>query len=88
MKYEIVIKKRTRKQIEALPAKILRKLFFLLEDIQDTGPIQPKYKNFSKLEENVYHCHLDYHWVVCWRCEKESIEVEVYYVGSRESAPY
>jgi hypothetical protein len=27
-------------------------------------------------------------WVACWRWEKGEIEIEVYYAGSREKAPY
>jgi hypothetical protein len=31
---------------------------------------------------------LTYHYVACWRHEKETIIIEVYYVGSREDAPF
>jgi len=41
-----------------------------------------------KLSEIEYHCHLTYHYVACWRHEKETIILEVYYVGSREDAPF
>ena len=62
--------------------------FRLLADIQASGPVQPDYANYSKLGTCTYHCHLSYHWVACWRNENGSIVVEVYYVGSRENAPY
>lgn len=52
------------------------------------GPIRREWAHFSKLGENEYHCHLSYKWVACWRYEKESIIIEVYYAGSRENAPY
>jgi hypothetical protein len=53
------------------------------------GPSAPYYwQNYSKLGENEYHCHLTYHYVACWRHEKETITIEVYYAGSREDAPY
>ena len=42
-------------------------------------------KNIGK---NKYHCHLSLSWVACWELKDNKIEVEVYYVGSRESAPY
>ena len=35
-----------------------------------------------------YHCHLSKDWVACWRWEKSTVEIEVYYAGSRENAPY
>ena len=40
------------------------------------------------LSETEYHCHLAYSWVACWRHEKYTITIEVYYAGSRENAPY
>ena len=53
-----------------------------------TGPVQPSYRNFSKLGKGRYHCHLSYHWVACRECHNGEYIIEVYYVGSRESAPY
>jgi len=31
---------------------------------------------------------LNYHYVACWRTDKATITIEVYYVGSREKNPY
>lgn len=36
----------------------------------------------------VHHCHLNYRYVACWTCRRNEIVIEVYYVGSREKAPY
>lgn len=60
----------------------------LVEDIEYSGPIQRQWPNFSKLAKAEYHCHLSYHWVACWRETQLGLEIEVYYAGSRESAPY
>ena len=60
----------------------------LIDSIEERGPVQPGFMNYSKLSNTEYHCHLSYHWVACWRCEDGKYLVEVYYVGSRESAPY
>jgi hypothetical protein len=38
--------------------------------------------------KNKYHCHLSYHWIACWEETIKGIEMEVYYAGSRENAPY
>lgn len=59
----------------------------LLRDIE-YGPVQPDYKNYSKLGKDKFHCHLSYHWVACWQLVDGAYVVEVYYVGSREGAPY
>lgn len=43
---------------------------------------------FQYIGKNKYHCHLSYHWVACWQETVKGIELEVYYAGSRENAPY
>ena len=60
----------------------------MVGDLGKKGATQKGWMNFSKLDENKYHCHLDYNWVAVWYWEKDSIVVEVTYVGSREKAPY
>ncbi len=87
-KYEIRITKRSLKNIGKLPEKERYILSVLLENIEKHGPVQPGFRNFSRLGKNRYHCHLSYHWVACWECRSGKYVVEVYYVGSRESAPY
>ena len=64
------------------------KLAFLVDDLIESGPAQPAWPNYSKLTETRYHCHLSRKWVACWSHEKGTIEIEVYYAGSRENAPY
>ena len=80
MEYKVVIRRSAEKERLVLAR--------LLMDLRESGPMQPKYSNFSKLGRDKYHCHLSYHWVVCWQSEKGQLRIEVYYVGSRESAPY
>jgi hypothetical protein len=60
----------------------------LVEDLRDKGPLRHDWPNYSKLTERKYHCHLAHKWVACWEWEKETLVIEVYYVGSREKAPY
>ena len=86
--YRVVIKKKVLKNISKLPKKIQKYLADLVEDLKDLGPIQKQWTNFSTLGKNEYHCHLDYHWVACWKSENDSLIIEVYYAGSRENAPY
>ena len=71
-----------------LPFPIQQKLFILIDDLHEKGPIRNDWPNYSKIDNNKYHCHLSYKWVACWTCEQNKLEIEVYYAGSREKAPY
>lgn len=88
MKYRVIWKKKIDKQLLKCPTEIKKAFFTLVEDIKEKGPIQKEWHNFSSLGGNKYHCHLNYKWIACWKNEKDEIIVEVYYVGSREGAPY
>lgn len=88
MEYKVIVPKRVQKDVDRLPAKERRVYERLVLDIKKSGPVQPSYKNYSKLGKDRYHCHLSYHWIACWWMEDGTVKVEVYYVGSRESAPY
>ena len=87
-KYKVLIGRKALKGIGKLPQKERDILIKLIEDLKISGPIQPGYKNYSALGGNKYHCYLSYRWVACWYEEKGKLKIEVYYVGSRESAPY
>jgi len=65
----------------------------LVVDLQDFGPklgrCRQGWKNYSKLSKSTHHCHLNYNYVACWEEVGNKLKlVEVYYVGSREKAPY
>lgn len=86
--YEIKIKKKISRRLERLPADVIDTFYKLVSDLILSGPVQSSWPSYSKLSSNTYHCHLNYRYVACWRCEKGTITIEVYYVGSRENAPY
>jgi mRNA-degrading endonuclease RelE of RelBE toxin-antitoxin system len=88
MKYEIKIKKKALSGLEKLSENVRKLLFLLIEDLKAEGPIQKGWHNFSPLGKNKYHCHLNYRYVACWTYQKGEIVIEVYYVGTREKAPY
>jgi len=88
MRYQVRIKKKVDRGLKKLPKNIQKLLFLLIEDLMAEGPVQKSWKNYSPLEKDRYHCHLTYRNVACWTCRKGEIEIEVYYVGSREKAPY
>jgi len=86
--YKVLINNKSKKSIEKMPAVIKDMLVLLIDDLKNKGPILKEWANFSRLEESKYHCHLSRKWVACWKNEKNSIIIEVYYAGSRENAPY
>ena len=86
--YEVHIKRKVSNKLDKLPIFIQQKLFNLIEDLHEKGPIRTDWPNFSKLNGDKYHCHLSYKWVACWICEQNTLRIEVYYAGSREKAPY
>ena len=88
MRYEILIKNKVARGLTKLPCDVQKLLFLLIADLEAGGPVQKEWRNFSPLGKNRYHCHLNYRYVACWTCRKGEIVIEVYYVGSREKAPY
>ena len=88
MEYHVTVRRKTARDLLRLPEDV-KKLFFLLAgDLKADGPFQPSWPNYSPLGGGKYHCHLKHGYVACWKWEKGTIEIEVYYAGSRESAPY
>ena len=88
MKYAVHIKKKVARGLAKLPDDVQKLFFLLVADLQADGPIQKSWRNFSPLGSDRYHCHLNYRYVACWTWRKNEIIIEVYYVGSREKAPY
>lgn len=89
--YKVRIKEKILKKVRKMPKARQKDLFDLIEDLKETGPIQKGWPNFSPLnkEKSTFHCHLNYRWVACWKIlPDKSMELEVYYVGSREKSPY
>ena len=88
MAYHVRIKKKIVRGLRKLPRDVQQLLYLLVADLQADGPIQKSWQSFSFLGKGRYHCHLTYRYVACWTCKKGDIVIEVYYVGSREKAPY
>ena len=87
--WTIKIKRKLEREIIALPINVQLKFAVLQNDLRVGGPEQPSWSNYSKLGVGKYHCHLTHHYVACWKMISETeLELEVYYVGSRENAPY
>ena len=86
--YQVILKRKILKNISKMPLSIQEKMAALIDDLKEKGAEHPNWPNYSKINKNEYHCHLSYKWVACWRHEKSTIIIEVYYAGSRENAPY
>ena len=92
MGWTVVIQKRARKQIQDLPQPVYDTLFLLVTDIQQSGPVQGQWPNYSKLSDNRHHCHIKKGkpcYVVVWQVTDKKIKlIEVQYAGTHEKAPY
>jgi mRNA-degrading endonuclease RelE of RelBE toxin-antitoxin system len=92
MSWVVRITKQAAKGVQKLPTQERKKLAALAKEIVEKGPVRTNWPNYSKLGEkrrDTHHCHLSYRWVACWEVKDQEIKlVEVYYVGSREDAPY
>ncbi|MBI4585917.1 MAG: site-specific integrase [Planctomycetes bacterium] len=80
--FEVRIKKPVLRRLGKLPQRVRDKFYFLIQDLRDKGPILKDWPNFSSLGMDKYHCHLAYSLVACWRHEKGTLEIEIYYAGS------
>jgi hypothetical protein len=77
------------RKLPKLPDAVQKRFDLLYEVLCREGPTGPyQWHNYGKLSETEYRCHLNYSYVACWRHERKTIIIEVYYVGSRENAPY
>ena len=86
--YTVKLHKKALKGIDKMPQKVQELMVLLIQDLRDMGPLRAEWPNYSTLGPNEYHCHLTHKWIACWRHEKKTILIEVYYAGSREDAPY
>jgi mRNA-degrading endonuclease RelE of RelBE toxin-antitoxin system len=89
MNHTVTIKRKAVRNLPKLPQNVRDRFYVLVRRLESEGATGGSiFQNYSKLSGNEYHCHLTYHYVACWRHEKQTITIEVYYVGSRENAPY
>lgn len=92
--------KKLKKQIAALPPLLRTSAFALLDDLEVLGPRLTNWPNYSTLvkrkktiPDNAHHCHLRGSkrptYVACWCViDAKQKNIEVFYVGTHEKAPY
>jgi hypothetical protein len=92
MKWSVSESRKALKQKDKLPEEIQTLLVLLEKEIEVLGPVRGNWPNYSKLGKDLHHCHLRNGrptYVACWEVTSKEIKlVEVYYVGTREKAPY
>jgi hypothetical protein len=89
MVWRVTLGRKAEKQVGRMPRREREILQLLILDLQQDGPVQPRWPNYSKLGKTAYHCHLSYKWVACWHVREGELQlIEIYYAGSRENAPY
>jgi mRNA-degrading endonuclease RelE of RelBE toxin-antitoxin system len=92
--WKVIFSKKAAKQLAKLPESIRFSMLALANDMMNSGPIQYKWPNYSKLKgaAGKHHCHIKKGrptYVACWVEVQGMIQVlEVYYVGTHENAPY
>ena len=86
--FQVIIKKKILKMMRSVPQSVRDAFTALRDDLEESGPFQVSWPNYSSLGNDKYHCHLAYNYVACWEWKQGTIIIEVYYAGSRESAPY
>lgn len=84
-------KKLRKSGIRSKPS-ILDIVDFLVVEMKEKGPERIDWPNYSKLSSDTYHCHLKKGhptYVACWKVFGSQMKnIEVYYVGTHEGAPY
>ena len=93
--HTVTIKRSAIKNLDRLPETVKERLVLLVEVLRTAGPTGPhKWKNYSPLmgkkNQKLYHCHISEgnQYVACWEYYKESVVIEVYYVGAHPSGKY
>lgn len=95
MAWTVKIKNKAAKQVSELDEKIELVLQVLIEDLKISPAPGKHWPNYGKLHgkknEDKRHCHLikgNPTYVCCWEVSKDEKQIEVYYVGTHEKAPY
>lgn len=85
---------KAQRQVERLPEPVRFAYVALAKELEALGPHRANWSHFGKLRgsRTAYHCHIVSGrptYVACWEVKDKNIRLlEVYYVGTHESAPY
>ena len=96
MIWKVQFTNKAAKQLQQLDEKVVLALQVLVDNLKIKGPAPGEHwHNYGKLHgkkhEDKRHCHLikgNPTYVCCWEVNKSEKQIEVYYVGTHEKAPY
>lgn len=96
MTWNVKFTSKAAKQVKILEGRVVFVLQVLINDLRTKGPAPGKHwphygKLNSRKNEDKRHCHLikgNPTHVCCWNVNKTEKNIEVYYVGTHEKAPY
>lgn len=94
--WKVTIHPKAQKQLLKLPEKVKIITHLLCADLEAKGPVPGRcWTNYSqlKIKKNIdkRHCHLikgHPTYVACWEVLHKHKQIEIYYVGTHEKAPY
>ncbi|MFI3272967.1 MAG: cytotoxic translational repressor of toxin-antitoxin stability system [Pseudomonadota bacterium] len=92
--WEVKFSSKAAKQFRKLPADMQSRLYALRLDLEDKGPEQTSWRNYSLIvgAKNVHHCHLNSgrpRYVVVWKVTDTEVHIiEIRYVGPHGSVNY
>jgi len=91
MSWTVLLSKRADKLAGKLPVAVRAALQTLMDEIELSGPVRGNWPNYSKLGSDRHHCHLKKGkptYVAVWTADRQTVTVEIVYVGTHEKAPY
>jgi hypothetical protein len=92
MTWQVILSTRAEKQMKRLSVNVKTRLFYLLAESEQSGPVRGNWPNYGKLNDARHHCHIRKGkpcFVAVWEVTDKKInQVEVKYVGTHEKAPY
>jgi len=91
MSWTVLLSKRADKLAGKLPWAVRAALQTLMDEIELAGPVRGNWPNYSKLGSDRHHCHLRKGkptYVAVWTADRQTVTVEIVYVGTHEKAPY
>ena len=92
--WQVIFSSKAEKQAGKLPADIRSALYLLKHDLEQKGPVQVGWRNYSMIvnARGVYHCHLNKsrpRYVVVWKVIRtETQALEIQHVGPHGSIKY
>jgi mRNA-degrading endonuclease RelE of RelBE toxin-antitoxin system len=92
--WQVDFTNKAEKQARKLPADILTALYLLKHDLEQKGPEQTGWRNYSLIvgAKDVHHCHVNNarpRYVVVWKVNsREKRKIEIRFVGAHGSVDY